>query len=297
MLQLLVLQLLAWACTSLLGASGSEAAVGGSFGSDGQGRQESQVLPWTTQQWWWLTDLLSLPHGQMDEMSARRAKTGQVMGSVGQEASAVSVLVPLDPPGDRHGARLVPLDPPRESPGTREEVRRLLKRPCRSGGRSACRRRTMAMMPFTEVWKGWRAEYLSVPEALVQLSQQQTAGDSVCEDLSVQLFTVDLRDHQIEPLWEGDSFYIGMCPSKLQTRSLGDNVWPPRVVESVCVCQQSTCSNLGGEFLCQAVRRPITIWLRRDNSYLPSHEMVSVGCFCGQRISRNGQYAEPALSS
>ncbi|XP_045612404.1 uncharacterized protein [Procambarus clarkii] len=289
MLTVMTVQLLvATVCIiSLRLASASEVAVADTYTKDGEGSQ--QVSPWVLPQWWWLSSVLSLPQRPPSQGHAKNFNTEINLGIFNQAAVEDSAM-PLEPPSEKVKYE--------ESKDVHTTVSELNKRSrlCKSSGNNRCHRGVANMIPASEVKQSWKNDYLSVPEALVQFSQEHSE-ETVCKDLSVQLFRVDLSEDYLEPLWVRGTVHLGMCPSKLQTRHLGENVWPPNLVETKCLCQGETCSNLGGDFRCQAVRRPIRMWVRHLDQFIPTQEMVSVGCVCVQRISPGGNSANPSLQS
>ncbi|XP_042203716.1 uncharacterized protein LOC121853563 [Homarus americanus] len=291
MLQRLVVHLLLAAVyVSFSVASASEVAGPDSFTEDGQERQQD-VSPWVLPQWWWLSSVLSLPQDHTSH--ATTTKTNQyLVNAVEEEDSTLSLVLPAEGNGENDKVR-DDMSRGGSSAATRVGKR---SRPCRSQGKNRCRRGLVNLVPASEVHQSWKNDYLSVPEALVQFSQEQTE-ETVCKDLSVQLFRVDLAELQLEPYWVRQTAHLGMCPSKLQTRKLGDNVWPNSVVETKCMCQRELCSNEGGDFRCQAVRRPIRTWVRHMDQFMPTEEMVSVGCVCAQKTSPEGNYARIELHS
>ena len=130
---------------------------------------------------------------------------------------------------------------------------------------------------------------MSIPEGLVSFSQTQQE-EVVCRDLTVPLFKVDMRHHYLEPKWMRKTLDVGVCPSMLQERRLGENVWPSSVVEVKCLCQQQSCSDRGWNYRCQAVKQTVRTWVRHSGqSFVPSQETVSVGCMCVQRTSTEGK--------
>lgn len=249
-------------------------------------QQEQQVAPLVVPQWWWLSSLLSLPHGHRGHTTpavARKvaAETNESPVSEG-EAGTLSLVLPLDQLAA--GDDSIPSTPAAGRVAKRGAL-------CRGSGRRACRRGVVATIPASEVRQNWDADYLSIPESLVLFSQKQ-AEENVCKDLSVQLFRVDLREQYLEPLWVRETVHLGVCPSMLQERRLGEDVWPPSVVEVKCLCQRESCSNLGGDFRCQAVRRSVRTWVRHNNQkFVPSQESVSVGCVCVQRTGIEAKHA------
>ncbi|XP_071552294.1 uncharacterized protein [Panulirus ornatus] len=273
---LLIRLSLAWACTFLMAASAAEDNLPHSLGKDGEERPQ-QWSP--SAQWAWLANVLSVSHDPLDDPSSKTKL--EVLKSSDSEALPVSLVLPLE--GWSDGDKM-----------KKESWRS--KRRCRSGSKGMCNRSVVNPISFSEVLENWESDYLTIPASLVKFSQEQ-AGDTVCKDLSVQLFTVDLKEHQIQPLWLQETIKIGICPSKLQIRNLGKHIWPSRLVETKCLCQERPCSNLGGDYKCQTVRRPITIWAQHQSEYVPSQEMVSVGCVCVQRISYQGKFATTGLSS
>ncbi|KAK8724880.1 hypothetical protein OTU49_010959 [Cherax quadricarinatus] len=290
MLSLAAVHLLVTALSlSVSVASGSEVALANTFKNDGEDGQVG-VSSWALPQWWWLTAVLPLPQSQPRyHTSHSTTKTASDLATLSEEDSAMSIVLPGEQLGQSEGGNSEVLQATTPAEG------RLNKRShlCRS---PRCHRGMTNIIPASEVKQSWRKEYLSVPEALVQFSQVQ-AEEEVCKDLSVQLYSVDLTEHYLEPLWVRETVHLGMCPSKLQTRHLGENVWPPNVVEIKCLCQRETCSNLGGDFRCQVVRRPVRMWVRHQDQFIPMQEMVSVGCVCAQRISPEGKYVRPSLLS
>ncbi|XP_050685866.1 uncharacterized protein LOC126980239 [Eriocheir sinensis] len=274
------------AATPNLAATGQAAFVGrqGALQQDleqQQQQQQQQVSPLVVPQWWWLSSMLSLPHGHHGHATTTAAALASRKGAADTEevgegdASTLSLVLPLDDlaAGD-------------------ESVGRVGKRGagCRGGGKAACRRGAVSTVSSSEVRDNWDADYLSIPQQLVTFSQQQKE-DEVCKGLSVQLFAVDLREHNLEPMWVRETVYLGVCPSMLQERRLGEHVWPSSVVEVKCLCQRASCSKKGGDFRCQAVRRTVQTWVRHGSqTFVPSQETVSVGCVCVQRTGTEANH-------
>lgn len=248
-----------------------------------QQQEQQQMAPLVVPEWWWLSSMLSLPQRHHGHTAITAAGTPSRNGAAdieeaGEgEAATLSLMLPLDelPAGDEAGAA--------GRVGKRGAV-------CRGGSKGACRRGAVSTMSGSEVRENWGADYLSIPEALVTFSQHQ-AEEQVCKDLSVQLFRVDLRKDYLEPVWVRETVHLGVCPSMLQERRLGDHVWPSSVVEVKCLCQRASCSNMGGDFRCQAVRRPVRTWVRHGTqTFMPSQETVSVGCVCVQRTGAEANH-------
>lgn len=252
-------------------------------------QRHRELSPYGLPYWWLLNSALSLPQERLDQPSSSLRKTDEAQDDVSdQDLSVLSLMLPTEDLREKNVSML-----PLSSPSY------LAKRSRRCGtkGRGRCRRGEVTVIPAAQVSEGWKNDYAALPEVMVELSQKQ-AEETACKGMSVQLFRVDLSEHFLEPLWVRDTVHLGMCPSKLQMRELGSNVMPPRVVETKCLCQQESCSNLGGDFRCQAVKKSISTWVRlEENKYIPSQELVTIGCVCVQRASPEGKYAKPALLS
>ena len=245
-----------------------------------QQQQQQQIAPLVVPQWWWLSSLLSLPHGHRSHTTAAAAASaGKVVEADESPLSeadpgTLSLVLSLDqlPNGD-------------DSLPSPQSVGRVAKRGslCRGSGRRGCRRGDEATVSADKVRRYWEAEFISIPDALVSFSQK-LAEENVCKGLSVQLFPMDLEEHYLEPRWVRETVRLGSCPSMLQERHLGNNVWPSSVVEVKCLCEQHSCSNIGGDFRCQTVRRPVRTWVLTNNqNFVLVEENLSVGCVCVQR--------------
>ncbi|XP_063842212.1 uncharacterized protein LOC135089954 [Scylla paramamosain] len=254
-----------------------------------QQQQQQQVPPLVVPEWWWLSSLLSMQHGHRGHTAAAADAAARKVAADTEEspenegeADTLSLVVPL--------GRLAEADEPVASTRT---AGRVGKRGavCRGAGRRACRRGELTPVPASKVTQSWEADYMSIPEGLVSLSQMQQE-EAVCRDLSVPLFRVDMRHHYVEPRWMRNTLDVGVCPSILQEKRLGENVWPPSVVEVKCLCQQQSCSDRGWDFRCQAVQQTIMTWVRQSSQdFMPSTEVVSVGCMCAQRTGTEGRVA------
>ncbi|XP_064108475.1 uncharacterized protein LOC135216882 [Macrobrachium nipponense] len=266
--------------------------------------QRQQVSSWSSpfSQWRWFNQVLSLHENQIDEVGHMEAKSPSTAANGGTEDddSMLSLVVLLN---DSQEEEEVEEEAFRaKSDGLKDTSTRApppftkRSKPCTNQNQSRCRRGQVSMIPANQVKQGWEEDYTSVPDVLIQFSQKQ-AEETVCNDLSVQLFRVDLSEHYLEPVWVKEIVHLGMCPSKLQTRSFGKDVWPSTVVETKCLCNNQPCSNLGGDFRCQAVRKPIRTWVRHVEKFMPVQEMITVGCVCVQRTSPEGKYARPAIEA
>lgn len=247
------------------------------------------LTPYGLPQWWLLNSAFSLPQDRLDQPASSLHKVDTAQDYVSdQDLSVLSLVLPTEDQREKDASKLALSSPSYLAKRSRR---------CGTKGRGRCRRGEVTVIPAAQVSESWKNDYAAMPEIMVEFSQKQ-AEETACKDLSVQLFRVDLSEHFLEPLWVRETAHLGMCPSKLQTRELGSNVMPPRVVETKCLCQQESCSNLGGDFRCQAVRKSITTWVRHEeNKYIPSQELITIGCVCVQRASPEGKYAKTALLS
>ncbi|KAK4325618.1 hypothetical protein Pmani_003825 [Petrolisthes manimaculis] len=251
-------------------------------------------VPWVSPQWWWLSPLLSLPLPPPPPPPPTTT-------NINTNPDALSLILPLEASRDQQD-QLPSSQHQQVNKRGGESCGEVTGRNGVVGEEIRCRRGGGVVPRLTgeEVRHSWSNDYMSVHRAMVHFSQQQQlAGPDVCRDLSVQLFEVDLREHKLEPMWVRETSHLGMCPSMLQERRFGANVWPPAVAEVKCLCLQESCSNLGVDFKCQAVQRPVLTWVRHHHhhNFVPSREMVTVGCVCIRRTSLHARFSMSALQS
>ncbi|XP_068203866.1 uncharacterized protein [Palaemon carinicauda] len=268
-----------------------------------QTHPRQQVSSWSSpfSQWRWFNPVLSLREDQIDEDPTKGhmevdSPSTAANGDGVDDDSMLSLVLLLDGSEEEEESRV-------RSEGLKDLSTKVppppimkRSRPCVNQNQSRCRRGQVSMIPVNQVKQGWEEDYSSVPNVMIQFSHKQVEG-TVCDDLSVQLFPVDLKEHYLEPFWVREIVHLGICPSKLQTRSFAKDVWPSTIVEAKCLCHNQPCSNLGGDFRCQAVRRPIRTWVRHLEKFMPSQEMITVGCVCVQRASPEGKYAKPGVDA
>ncbi|KAK7085108.1 hypothetical protein SK128_010714 [Halocaridina rubra] len=300
MFKKLVLYVLVCAVFSLWNSSPFAQATGLETFAKESHRQRQQVSsassPWSPfSQWHWLDPVLSFRENRLedDETSSSLREANPPLESTGNDDSTLSLVLFLDGSEEeraRNEESKISVTPP--------ALMNFSKRSkmCLNLGKARCRRGEVSMIPAAQVRQTWEDDYSSVPDVLIQFSQKQ-AEETACNDLSVQLFRVYLKEHYLEPMWIRDIGHLGMCPSKLQTRRFGEHVFPSSIVETKCLCNDKACSNLGGDFRCQDVRRPIRTWVRHEEKFMPVQEMITVGCVCVQRTSPEGRDAKPVVDS
>ncbi|CAL4153500.1 unnamed protein product, partial [Meganyctiphanes norvegica] len=92
------------------------------------------------------------------------------------------------------------------------------------------------------------------------------------------------REAQLHPSWLYASSLIGDCPVHYVERALPPLYHPPRLLEAVCSCQGSQCSQEGHQ--CVPISRLMPVWVRRGaGQYVMDVEEVTVICACVMRTS------------
>ncbi|KAK7077397.1 hypothetical protein SK128_018810, partial [Halocaridina rubra] len=134
-----------------------------------------------------------------------------------------------------------------------------------------------------------RTEYKVVPHPLVYTSQLLHEGVN-CSSFRTNLHKNHIRPElQLRPDWIHKSELIGDCPTHYVTRELPPMYSPAVVLEAVCTCGGSQCSESGHQ--CVPVSRHVPVWVRRGpNVHILDIEELTVACACLRRPSAGGNF-------
>ncbi|XP_076054347.1 uncharacterized protein LOC143033034 [Oratosquilla oratoria] len=102
-------------------------------------------------------------------------------------------------------------------------------------------------------------------------------------------------EYQLRPTWLHNSELIGDCPTSYTTRPLSTLHRPSRVLEAMCVCEGSRCSEDG--YQCVPVSSRVPVWVLRDERhFVIDLQDVVIACVCARRQSGGGNFVyDPAI--
>lgn len=127
-----------------------------------------------------------------------------------------------------------------------------------------------------------REEARSQPNPLVAVSKTLQEGVD-CSSLSADLHRNHIKSSlKVRPPWIHKSQRLGECPTRFATRELPQGYFPPVMLEAVCVCDGSRCSEEGHR--CVPITHDAPVWIRKGRRYKKLEPIeLSVGCVCAKR--------------
>ncbi|KAK7077141.1 hypothetical protein SK128_018675, partial [Halocaridina rubra] len=142
-----------------------------------------------------------------------------------------------------------------------------------------------------------RAEYKVVPDPIIYTSQIIHKGVNCSSIRSAMHKNHISPELQLRPEWIYESQLLGSCPTHYVTRELPPMYSPSVVVEAVCTCGGSKCSDDGHQ--CLPVSRHIPVWVRQGpNFHVLDVEELTVACACVRRPSTGANFIySPAIQS
>lgn len=140
-----------------------------------------------------------------------------------------------------------------------------------------------------EVEEATKEEYTSIPQPLIYTSQILQQGVN-CSNLESELHKNHIDPEVVlYPEWIYRSKVIGDCPTQYVSRELPPEYTPPRMLEAVCACGGSQCSEMGHQCVPLSVHVPV--WVRRGpNLHVLDVEELTVACACAMRPSLHGNF-------
>ncbi|XP_037787591.1 uncharacterized protein LOC119583157 [Penaeus monodon] len=140
-----------------------------------------------------------------------------------------------------------------------------------------------------QVQEATKIQYKSIPEPVIYTSQVLQQGVS-CSTLHSEMHENYIKPElRLRPEWIYESKLIGDCPTHYVTRELPSIYSPSTVLEAVCACGGSQCSEDGHQ--CVPVSRHVPVWVRRGpNLHVLDVEELTVACACARRPSAGGNF-------
>ena len=138
-----------------------------------------------------------------------------------------------------------------------------------------------------EVSSALDSEYRLVAHPITMPSHILRKGLN-CSGLNVPLHVNHVTESiQLRPEWLHKSRKIGDCPTQYVSRDLGGKHTPSSILEAVCSCEGSTCSEEGHQ--CHPVSKLVPVWVYHShNQHVLDLIEVAFACACVRRPGFGG---------